>query len=271
MPELPEVETTLQGINRVIGQKIHKVIVRQFQLRLPVTKTIDTLCQGRRICDVKRRAKYLIIIMDKGNLLIHLGMSGHLKLVSANTPIVKHDHVDIIFSNDICLRYHDPRRFGLITWYDGSPLSHHLLEKLGPEPLSLNFDGKYLWQCAQKRTIAVKNFIMDNQVVVGVGNIYATESLFIAKIAPNRKACDISKKHYQILAESIKKILIDAIKQGGTTLKDFRKSDGKPGYFSQSLLVYGRASLPCYQCHTPLQSIKLGQRASVYCPSCQHN
>lgn len=269
MPELPEVETTRRGIEpHLLNQRVIQVIVRHPRLRWPIPEDLDIRLSGQSILAVERRAKYLMIHAKVGTLLCHLGMSGSLRLVPANTPAEKHDHVDIVLESGQALRYTDPRRFGAMLWTH-DPLNHQLLSKLGPEPLSPEFDGKRLFDCSRKRSMAVKPFIMDNAVVVGVGNIYASEALFKAGIDPRREAKSISRARYDKLADEIKKVLAYAIERGGTTLRDFVGGDGKPGYFQQELFVYGRADQPCKVCGSLLKDIKLGQRASVYCPRCQ--
>ena len=267
MPELPEVETTLRGIAPFVeGQNVTALTVRQPSLRWPVTDNIQAIARGQKIEQLSRRAKYIILQLERGSMLIHLGMSGSLRISDSSETWRKHDHIEMQLSNGRALRYHDPRRFGCWLW---SAEDHHQLEKLGPEPLSNDFDGDGLFQASRNRKLAVKPFIMTNAVVVGVGNIYATEALFRSGIRPNRAANKISKQRYQILSGNIKEILAEAIKQGGTTLRDFVNSDGQPGYFQQSLDVYGRGGEPCKKCGTTLKELKLGQRSSVYCPSCQ--
>lgn len=269
MPELPEVETTRRGIEpHLLNQRVIQVIVRHPRLRWPIPEDLDIRLSGQSILAVERRAKYLMIHAEVGTLLCHLGMSGSLRLVPADTPAEKHDHVDIVLESGQALRYTDPRRFGAMLWTH-DPLNHQLLSKLGPEPLLPEFDGKRLFDCSRKRSMAVKPFIMDNAVVVGVGNIYASEALFKAGIDPRREAKSISRARYDKLADEIKKVLAYAIERGGTTLRDFVGGDGKPGYFQQELFVYGRADQPCKVCGSLLKDIKLGQRASVYCPRCQ--
>lgn len=269
MPELPEVETTKRGIAPHIQQQtVAKVIVRNNRLRQLVPDDIHQRCKGRRIKAVTRRAKYLFIQLDDGELLIHLGMSGTLRVVDHQLPAEKHDHVDLVLENGQCLRFNDPRRFGLYLWHEGTA-PHPLTLKLGPEPLTDDFDGKRLYDLAKNRKMAVKPYIMSNEVVVGVGNIYASEALFRAGIDPRRAAGKISQARYENLADAIKKVLAAAIEAGGTTLKDFSNADGKPGYFAQQLNVYGREGEPCTTCETPIKQQVLGQRASFYCPSCQ--
>lgn len=270
MPELPEVETTLRGIqSHIEGQKISNVIFRHLGLRWTIKKNLSQSLLNQTIQKLSRRGKYLLLEATKGTIIIHLGMSGRLSILKANTPAKKHDHIDIEFNNKKILRFTDPRRFGAFLWTEEDPLLHPLLKNLGPEPLTRHFNGKYLFQCAQNRKIAVKSFIMDNKVVTGVGNIYATEALFSAKIHPATPANKISEKAYTRLVTAIKKILQIAIKQGGTTLKDFLKTDGKPGYFAMHLKVYGRSGQTCEICAATLKELRLGQRSSVFCPRCQ--
>jgi formamidopyrimidine-DNA glycosylase len=270
MPELPEVETTCRGIRPYVENKsIKEVIVRQPQLRWPISPEIRTALPGKKILRVRRRGKYLLLEMAAGCAIIHLGMSGSLRIAKKTEEAKKHDHVDIVLKNGDILRYHDPRRFGCMLWAGMQPHKHVLLEKLGPEPLSADFYGDYLFQLSRKRSVAIKSFIMDSHVVVGVGNIYANEALFAAGISPRRQAGKVSKAAFIKLAVAIKEILSEAIKQGGTTLRDFVGGDGKPGYFKQSLSVYGRGGETCVNCQTRLKEIRLGQRSTVYCPHCQ--
>lgn len=270
MPELPEVETTCRGITPHIQQQtILQVIIRQAQLRWPVPAALIAELPTQRVENISRRGKYLLLHITRGTLIIHLGMSGNLRILPSDTLAQKHDHVDILFANGVCLRFNDPRRFGCVLWTDADPAQHSLLKKLGPEPLSTDFNGAYLLQAANKHKIAIKNFIMNSQIVVGVGNIYANEALFMAGIHPKHAAGRITAEQYDHLAKAIKKILTAAIKQGGTTLRNFITSDGKPGYFKQRLKVYGRGKLPCVTCTTPLREIRLGQRSTVFCVQCQ--
>lgn len=269
MPELPEVETTLQGIKPyLLHQTIQNIIIRQASLRWPVDPTIQNLQQAQ-ILDLKRRAKYILIYTSKGHMIWHLGMSGSMRILEQQDTPQKHDHIDIVLSTGQLLRYTDPRRFGACIYTLSNPYQHKLLTKLGPEPLSEAFNIDYLWPIAQQKSLTIKQFIMDSQVVVGVGNIYACEALFASGIDPTLKSKRITKKRLQLMLESIKAILQTAIKQGGTTLKDFTQSDGKPGYFKQQLKVYGRKSERCIQCKTTIKSIKQSQRTTFYCPSCQ--
>lgn len=268
MPELPEVETTKRGITPwLLNQRIEKITVRQPKLRWPVEEAIQTLA-GQRINSIERRAKYILIETNQGTAIWHLGMSGSLRLVEAGTAPEKHDHIDWLLSNGKVLRYHDPRRFGALLYVEPNSESSHL-SHLGPEPLSDEFNLNYLHQRSRNKTQAIKTFIMDNKTVVGVGNIYANESLFKAGIRPQTAAGKVSKARYERLITEIKHVLAAAIEQGGTTLRDFVGGDGKPGYFAQQLTVYGRGGLPCLVCKSTLQELRLGQRSSVFCPKCQ--
>ncbi|HZJ94693.1 MAG TPA: bifunctional DNA-formamidopyrimidine glycosylase/DNA-(apurinic or apyrimidinic site) lyase [Thiopseudomonas sp.] len=270
MPELPEVETTRRGIApHLIGQCVQRVVVRNPRLRWPIPEDLDVRLSGQRIVSVERRAKYLLIGAEVGTLISHLGMSGSLRMVKQGTPVEKHDHVDIELESGWVLRYTDPRRFGAMLWSIEPPLQHKLLQRLGPEPLSDEFNVDYLFQRSRRRSLPIKPFIMDNAVVVGVGNIYASEALFAAGIDPRREAGSVSKARYGRLTDEIKRVLAVAIEQGGTTLRDFVGGDGKPGYFQQELFVYGRAGQPCLSCGRALREVKLGQRASVFCSQCQ--
>lgn len=270
MPELPEVETTLRGIKPYIEHhKIANIIVRHHQLRWPVPHNINKVLKNQTINEISRRGKYLLIRTTEGSIILHLGMSGSLRILTHPTPAQKHDHLDIELTNHKILRLTDPRRFGAFLWTTENPLQHSLLKNLGPEPLSKQFTDQYLWQRAQKRSAPIKSFIMNSQVVVGVGNIYAAEALFAAGIHPKTPAGKINQNRYEALVSAIKKILRAAIKQGGTTLKDFVNSKGQPGYFKFHLKVYGRAGLPCVQCATTLKDTRIGQRSTVYCPKCQ--
>jgi len=270
MPELPEVETTRRGIEPHIRKRsVRDVIVRQGKLRWPVPRGLKQKLVGHKIEKVERRAKYLLLHFDHGTLILHLGMSGSLRIVKADTPSGKHDHFDLVFDSGKALRLTDPRRFGAVLWTADETENHELLRTLGPEPLSDAFNADYLFQRSRGRKAAIKPFIMDGKVVVGVGNIYASESLFLARINPRTAAGKISRERFVRLVEAIKEVLQEAIKQGGTTLRDFVGGDGKPGYFAQQLNVYGREGEPCPVCGKPIRQIVLGQRASYYCPQCQ--
>jgi len=269
MPELPEVETTRRGIEPyLVGQRVNRVLVRERRLRWPIPDDLDVRLSGQCIQAVKRRAKYLLIEAEVGTLIGHLGMSGSLCLVESGSPAAKHAHVDIELSSGLALRYTDPRRFGALLWTLDSA-QHPLLAKLGPEPLSDDFSGEHLYRLSRGRQTAIKPFIMDNAVVVGVGNIYASEALFAAKIDPRRAAGSIARARYLRLGTHIQQILQQAINKGGSSLRDFVGADGKPGYFQQELWVYGRSGLPCKVCGRALRETRLGQRSSVWCGHCQ--
>jgi len=270
MPELPEVETTCRGIEpHIINSDIVDVVVRQAKLRWPVPDDLSSHLLGRSVRRCYRRAKYLLLAFDTGTLVIHLGMSGSLRIICGDIAPSKHDHVDIVFANGSVLRYHDPRRFGAVLWLEGGLNEHKLFADLGPEPLDEDFYAEYMFERSRGRKTPIKSFIMDSHVVVGVGNIYANEALFIAGIRPQTLAGKVSKTRYTQLCAAIKAVLAKAIKQGGTTLKDFVGGDGKPGYFQQQLMVYGRAGQPCVQCDAVLKEIKIAGRSTVYCPRCQ--
>ena len=269
MPELPEVETACRGIApHLIGQCVAKVVVRQRQLRWPVPAALIKTLPGLTIRTVARRAKYILIGTDAGTALLHLGMSGSLRVVARQTAPSKSDHVDIVLTNGQCLRLRDPRRFGSLLWTTGDPAQHKLLKNLGPEPLGPDFDGDYLYTASRHRKIAVRDFLMNSQVLAGIGNIYANECLFLAAIRPQRAAGKVTRAHYQRLALAIRKTLEKAIRAGGTTLRDFQNADGLPGYFQQTLQVYGRKGEACH-CGTPVRGVKLGQRSAFFCPRCQ--
>ena len=270
MPELPEVETTKRGIKpHVKNQQIKDVVIRQASLRWPVPKNLKQKIKDQKIHDLQRRAKYLLFTTPTGHLLIHLGMSGSLRLVKHQVEPRKHDHVDFVF-NKQTLRFHDPRRFGAILWTQKDPMQHKLLKGLGPEPLNDDFTGIYLHRLAQTKKVSIKNFIMNSRVVVGIGNIYASEALFLSGIHPQRAAGRISLKRYETLANNIKKVLCEAIEFGGTTLRDFVKEDGEPGYFANKLNVYKQTGKPCPVCKSPIKIRTIGQRSSFFCVKCQH-
>jgi formamidopyrimidine-DNA glycosylase len=275
MPELPEVETTLRGIRPYLeGGRIEQLIVRDPRLRRPIPPETAERVAGQAVRSLSRRSKYLLIGLDQGSLLIHLGMSGSLRVVPADSTPKKHDHLDLVLSDRRCLRFHDPRRFGLFLWLPETPelaeSRHPLLRDLGPEPLGTAFDGDHLHRLSRERRVAVKIFLMDASVVVGVGNIYANESLFLAGIHPARACHRIGLERYRRLAEVIRGVLEASITQGGTTLRDFVQEDGNPGYFAQSLRVYGRSGEPCIVCGAPVRQRRIGQRSSFYCVRCQH-
>ncbi|HEX7965591.1 MAG TPA: bifunctional DNA-formamidopyrimidine glycosylase/DNA-(apurinic or apyrimidinic site) lyase [Gammaproteobacteria bacterium] len=270
MPELPEVETARRGIApHLVGHRVTAVVVRDRRLRWPVPAALLKELPGQRIEDVARRGKYLLLKTRAGTALLHLGMSGSLRITSRDTPPLKHDHVDLVMDTGKALRLRDPRRFGALLWTRDDPGKHKLLRGLGPEPLGDELDGEYLFEASRGRKVAVKQFIMDSHVVVGVGNIYASESLFLAAIKPQRAAGRVSRKEYAALARGIKKVLTASIKAGGTTLRDFAREDGEPGYFSQRLRVYDRAGERCYRCGGTIAAKATGQRMTYWCPDCQ--
>lgn len=269
MPELPEVETTRRGVEPFcVGKVVRQLVVRESRLRWPVPEQLPELVAGQQIQALERRAKYLIFVTGPGSLLVHLGMSGSLRVVPADQPPGKHDHIDIQLQTGSSLRYHDPRRFGSFLWVSPGQV-HPLLSHLGPEPLSPEFNGDLLYLQSRGRSGPVKNFIMDGKIVVGVGNIYANEVLFLSGIHPGRAAGRISRARYELLADNVKQVLTSAITQGGTTLRDFVGGDGKPGYFAQQLNVYGRGGQPCKRCGDLLRERRLGQRTTVFCVACQ--
>lgn len=269
MPELPEVEITRRGIApHITGREIREVVVRNPQLRWRVPTRLASCVEGREVHQVERRAKYLLLDTGNGGIIIHLGMSGSLRILNQNAPPHQHDHVDIVFEGGNCLRYRDPRRFGCILW-SNEPLRHRLLRHLGPEPLQDEFDGNYLYQVARRRPGPVKQLLMNASVVSGIGNIYASESLFLAGIYPLRGANRISLARYGRLADAVKTVLMDAIAAGGTTLRDFQQADGDPGYFGLSLQVYGREDQDCPSCSQPVRRCTTGQRSTYYCVHCQ--
>lgn len=270
MPELPEVETTRRGISpHILNKPVFAVAIRQQQLRWPVPAGLEQELVGSRITAVGRRAKYLLFYLEHGCVILHLGMSGSLRILDPSTPADKHDHVDIVFDDGACLRLRDPRRFGSIHWTDKDPLKHHLLRRLGPEPLERDFSAPHLYDLSRNRTQAVKSFIMDSRTVVGVGNIYASEALFRSGIHPLRKAGNISLARYDALVGAIRGVLNAALAKGGTTLRDFVGGDGAPGYFGLELDVYDRAGEPCRNCRGSIRQIRQGQRSTYYCAQCQ--
>ena len=270
MPELPEVETVRRGIApHITGKKITGLTVRNHRLRRPVWSGLARALSGRPVQDVGRRAKYLLLTVDGGCLLVHLGMSGSLRILTHARPPGAHDHVDFLFGGRLCLRFCDPRRFGCMVWTARDPLRHPLLRDAGPEPLGDGFSGATLFRKSRGRSGAVKSFVMDGRVVAGVGNIYASEALFRAGIHPLRPAGRIAAARYDKLAFDIKTVLAEAITAGGTTLRDFVNSTGDRGYFTPRLQVYDRAGLPCPRCSRPLRRTLSGQRSTFYCGGCQ--
>ena len=269
MPELPEVETTRRGLYPLVKEKqIVDVIVRQRNLRWPIDIGFEDQLRGNAFTRLSRRGKYLLFHSKNGKMMVHLGMSGSLRVVPSRSNLRKHDHVDICFENSSILRYHDPRRFGSFFWLAPNKI-HKLLKDLGPEPLSEKFDGHYLYEMAQRRKVSVKTLIMNSSIVVGVGNIYANESLFLSGIRPDRLASSISKKRYSGLVRQIKRVLNSSIKSGGTTLRDFVREDGQPGYFKQRLFVYGRGNMQCKNCEKLLKELRINNRSTVFCSKCQ--
>lgn len=276
MPELPEVETTRRGIApHLQDQRVDAVLVRERRLRWPLQAGFEDWLTGRVIRGVERRGKYLLLDAGGGWVMLHLGMSGSLRILDRETALApanlrRHDHLDITFGNGRVLRFHDPRRFGSLHWFEHAPALHPLLAELGPEPLDKDFTVDYLYPRSRGRRLAIKSFIMDSRQVVGVGNIYASEALFMAGIDPRRAAGRISRARMANLVTAIRQVLGQAIAVGGTTLRDFVGGDGKPGYFQQSLYVYGRKGAPCRRCDTVLRELRLGQRSTVFCPACQY-
>ncbi|HEX9181118.1 MAG TPA: bifunctional DNA-formamidopyrimidine glycosylase/DNA-(apurinic or apyrimidinic site) lyase [Burkholderiales bacterium] len=270
MPELPEVETTRRGLQpRVVGKRVAGVHVHDRRLRWPVPRNLPQLVSGLRVESLERRGKYLLFNLGAGTLIVHLGMSGSLRLLPAGTPRQKHDHFDLLLEDGWLARLRDPRRFGAVLWQPGDPRRHALLADLGPEPLERDFDGGTLHRATRRRAAAIKQVIMDSHVVVGVGNIYASEALFRAGIRPSTPARRLSEARCERLAQAIRETLQEAISAGGSTLRDFVGSDGNPGYFQQSYFVYDRAGEPCRRCGTPVRQLRQGQRSTYYCPHCQ--
>ena len=270
MPELPEVETVCRGISpHVVNQTVETVIIRQPQLRWCVPEHLAETLKDLAIRSVKRRGKYLLLDTAKGTLIIHLGMSGQLRVLNKDTELKKHDHVDIVLKNNTVLRFNDTRRFGAVLWTDEAIEHHPLIKVLGVEPLLDEFTAEYLFNATRKRNVPIKTFIMNSHVVVGVGNIYANEALFMAGLKPERLAQTLNIDDCQRLVMCIREVLEKAIEQGGTTLKDFVNEQGKAGYFQQVLRVYGRGGLPCLVCNTPLTAIRINNRSTVFCSECQ--
>jgi formamidopyrimidine-DNA glycosylase len=271
MPELPEVETTLRGLApHLAGQRIADVVIRHPQLRWPVPKNLPKLLRGQTIRALRRRAKYLLLEFDHGTLILHLGMSGSLRILPAGTPHEKHDHFDLVLDNGKLMRLRDPRRFGAVLWCEGDVAQHPLLRNLGPEPLGKEFDAAHLYRATRNKTAAIKLVIMDSHVVVGVGNIYASEALFRARIHPRRVSRRLTLKECARLARAVRSTLAGAIRAGGTTLRNYVSTEGNPGAFRQKLYVYMREGRPCRACGTLIRHITQGQRSSYFCPQCQH-
>ncbi len=270
MPELPEVETTKRGIEpHIVKRKVSAIHIRTPKLRWPIPRALKNHLPGNAITSVRRRAKYILIGFEHGTLITHLGMSGSMRICTPDRTWRKHDHFALEFSHGKQLRLHDPRKFGSVLWSKGDPEKHKLLAKLGPEPLHEEFDGDYLYRASRGRKASIKQHIMNHHIVVGVGNIYASEALFLSAIHPKRAAGRVSRQRMHTLADNIKIILRRSIEQGGTTLNDFLNENGEPGYFAQQLNVYGRAAEKCVSCKSVIKSIILGQRSTFYCPNCQ--
>jgi formamidopyrimidine-DNA glycosylase len=271
MPELPEVETTRRGIEPVLlGRRVRRLVVRERRLRWPMDPRLEQILAGQRALAVERRAKYLLLRFERGTLLVHLGMSGSLRGLGPRPAAAgPHDHYDLELDDGTVLRYHDPRRFGCAVWIEGDPARHPLLAELGPEPFDAAFDGDHLYRLSRGRRAPVKTFLMDGHVVVGVGNIYASESLFQAGIDPRRAAGRVSLERYRGLAGAVRAILRESIERGGTTLRDYVNGSGEPGWFGLSLRVYGRQGEACPGCGTAVRHCVLGQRSSFFCPACQ--
>lgn len=270
MPELPEVETTLRGLApHLAGQVVADVVIRNPQLRWPIPLDLPELLRGATIRDLRRRAKYLLFHFDHGTLILHLGMSGSLRILTTPTSADKHEHFDLVLTNGTVMRLRDPRRFGAVLWHSGEINAHPLFAKLGPEPLQTGLDAEHLFRATRKRSAAIKLLIMDNHIVVGVGNIYANEALFRAGIKPQLPAGKISRARCGKLVAEIRATLNEAIALGGSSLRDYVDSDGKQGYFQQHYWVYGRSNEACRKCGTLIKQIKQGQRSSFYCPECQ--
>ena len=270
MPELPEVEVTRLGLQPLLNLSIVRVVIRNYSLRWPINSALPKLLKNQTLLDLSRRGKYILAKFTSGTLIIHLGMSGRLCIVSFGEPLNKHDHIDIQFKeNSLILRYRDPRRFGSILWTEEDPYDHKLIKNLGPEPLNSEFDAKYLFTRLKNKKKCIKNAIMDSHLVVGVGNIYASEALYDSGIRPNRISKKVSMKEIVSLVESIKNIIKEAIKKGGSTMNDFFNVNGGNGYFQNEHKVYGREGLPCFQCNHPIIQLRLGQRSSFFCKKCQ--
>jgi formamidopyrimidine-DNA glycosylase len=270
MPELPEVETTRRGIQGALqGRRVEQLVLRERRLRWPVGPAVGRAIAGQRLLATDRRAKYLLLRLEGGTLILHLGMSGSLRVLDSGIEPGKHDHYDLLLDNGRCLRFNDPRRFGSLHWTREDPSRHPLLASLGPEPLGPQFDAGYLARKARGRRVALKQFLMDQRIVVGVGNIYASEALFHAGIHPRRAAGRVGEQRLGRLVRAVQQVLEGAISHGGTTLRDYVSAQGVPGYFRQQLFVYERGGEPCRRCATPIRHIVQGQRSTYYCPRCQ--
>lgn len=270
MPELPEVETTRRGLApHVRGRRIVALELYERRLRWPVPAGLPHALRGQRIVAVSRRGKYLLLELKDGTLLVHLGMSGNLRLIERHAARVPHDHFDLVLDSGVALRFNDPRRFGSLHYTYGDPLAHPLLKGLAPEPFAHSFDDPYLWRITRGRRVAIKQLLMNSRLVVGVGNIYASEALFRARVRPRRQARSLTHAETARLTRAVRAVLAQAIRSGGTTLRDYRGADGAPGYFRRRLYVYERAGRACRRCGTPVRAFTQGQRSTYYCPSCQ--
>jgi len=270
MPELPEVETTRRGIEPLVQDKVvERVLVHNASLRWPVPQDLGSVLSSQKVLSVGRRSKYLLMNFERGTLIIHLGMTGHLRVCRSDGERRKHDHVELFFLDNSVLRFNDSRRFGAIFWTETDPLLHERLVNLGPEPFSDLFTTDYLVRISCGRKIAVKSFIMDSRVVVGIGNIYASEALFRAGISPSKRVDHVSRKAFAMLVQSVQEVLSEAIAAGGTTIRDFMDTEGRPGYFKQELRVYGRTGDPCTVCGRAISQTRLGQRSTYHCRKCQ--
>jgi formamidopyrimidine-DNA glycosylase len=270
LPELPEVETTRRGLAPYVRRRrIASLSVYEPRLRWRVARDLPRRVAGQRIVRVGRRAKYLLLGLESGTLLLHLGMSGNLRAVPAATPRLTHDHFDLVLDSGLALRFNDPRRFGSLLYTSGDPNEHPLLARLGPEPFSAAFDADYLYRITRGRRVAIKQLLMNSQLVVGVGNIYASEALFRARLRPGRAASTLTRADAGRLVRGVRAVLRQALSEGGTTLRDYLGADGAPGYFRQRLYVYERRGQPCRRCGTPVRAMTQGQRSTYYCPSCQ--
>jgi len=271
VPELPEVETTRRGIEpHVLGRRVVALAVHEPRLRWRVDAAMPAAVAGQRVSGVRRRAKYLLIDLERGSLLLHLGMSGSLRVMPGDTPRLTHDHVDLLLDSGQTLRFNDPRRFGSLHWLTEDPARHPLLRDLAPEPLGDDFDAAYLHRVSRGRRVAIKQLVMNSQLVVGVGNIYASEALFRAGVRPGRAARSLTRDECARLVKAIRAVLAMAIRFGGTTLRDYVGADGRPGYLRRKLHVYERGGEACRRCGTPIRQLVQGQRSTYYCPSCQH-
>jgi formamidopyrimidine-DNA glycosylase len=270
LPELPEVETTRRGVEPyVVGRTVLALNVHEPRLRWRIPEELPGQIAGQSVRRTGRRAKYLLLELTRGTLIWHLGMSGSLRVLPADTPRLDHDHLDLVLDSGYVLRFNDPRRFGSLHYTTADPHEHPLLANLAPEPLDREFDGDYLWRATRRRRVAIKQLLMNSRLVVGVGNIYANEALFRARVRPRRAARSLSRAETQRLARAIRAVLLLAIRVGGTTLRDYVGADGSPGYFRQRLYVYERSGMPCRRCGTAIRAVTQGQRSTYYCPTCQ--